>query len=233
MKYLLYFISLIYARGNYLTHLANYYHSDKGNLWPNKHNYTKHYHIYFSKIKNKKDVKILEIGLCRGLDEGWKQEDAPSIKMWLKYFRYAMIYGYDCSDFSFFTHNRFRFYQGNQGKRKDLEKFIKQNGKDFDIIIDDGSHTSHDQQISLGFLFHYLKNGGYYVIEDMNWQPPELEKKNSIKTKDLLISYQKDKIFDSQYLTYDENDYLSSNIEQCNIFGNDTEVAKMSILEKR
>ena len=41
MKYLLYFISLIYSRGNYLTRLANYYHSDKGNLWPNKHNYTK------------------------------------------------------------------------------------------------------------------------------------------------------------------------------------------------
>ena len=67
----------------------------------------------------------------------------------------------------------------------------------------------------------------------MNWQPPELEKKNSIKTKELILSYQKDKIFNSQYLTYDENDYLSSNIEQCNIFGNDTEGAKMSILEKR
>jgi len=224
-----------YAQGNYLTYLANRHGSDKGNMWPNKHNYTMHYHAYWQGLRKRSNLKILEVGLCRGLHEGWDQTDVPSIRMWLKYFPNAMIHGYDCSDFSFITHSRLRIYQGDQGSREDLEQFTKQHGGNFDIIIDDGSHASRDQQISLGVLFSHLKKGGHYVIEDIDWQPPELEKKDSIKTKDLLMSFQKEKCFKSQYLTDSENAYLSTRIKECRIFLGDKKHyadGEMSILTK-
>ena len=181
MKYLLKLVSLLLSRGNYLTYLANIFFSDKGTLWPNRHNYTKHYHSLFKKNRYNKNLKFLEIGLCRGLDEGWAQNDVPSIKMWLNYFPHAKIYGYDYSDFSFFKHERVSIFQGDQGNKKHLNDFININGGEFDVIIDDASHASHHQQISLGFLFPYLKKGGYYIIEDLDWQPSEIEKKEALE----------------------------------------------------
>ena len=38
--------------------------------------------------------------------------------------------------------------------------------KEFDLIIDDGSHNLSDILISFKFFFKYLKNKGLYVIED-------------------------------------------------------------------
>ena len=233
IKFLLQIVSLILSKGNYLTYLANIHYSDKGTLWPNRHNYTAHYHSYFKNIRFKKDLKILEIGLCRGLDEGWDQNDVPSLKMWLKYFPYAMVYGYDYSNFSFFKHDRASIYQGDQGNKKDLENFIKQNQNEFDIIIDDASHASHHQQISLGSLFPKVKKGGYYIIEDLDWQPSEIEKEDSFKTEQLFVSFKKNKKFNSQYLTKDENDYIGNNIENCYMLNNYQGCFKLAILKKK
>ena len=47
-------------------------------------------------------------------------------------------------------------------------RFIQENGGDFDIIIDDGSHKMNHQQISFDVLFPHLKSGGIYVIEDLH-----------------------------------------------------------------
>ena len=232
-KYLLKFVSILLSRGNYLTYLANIFFSDKGTLWPNRHNYTKHYHSFFKKIRYNKNLKFLEIGLCRGLDEGWTQNDVPSIKMWLNYFPHAKIYGYDFSDFSFFRHERVSIFQGDQGNKKHLSDFININGGEFDVIIDDASHASHHQQISLGSLFPYLKKGGYYIIEDLDWQPSEIEKKEAILTEKLLLSYSENKNFNSPFLTNDENDYISYNIDQCKMLDKKNQLFKLAIIKKK
>ena len=232
MNFLLHFISLILSKGNYLTYLANLYHSDKGNFWGNRHNYTKYYHKYFKSIRHKQDLNVLEIGLCRGLNEGWKQNDVPSLRIWLKYFPYATIYGFDCSDFSFFKHNKIYIYKGDQGNINDLRDFISKTKVEFDLIIDDGSHASHHQQISLGILFPHVKKGGFYVIEDMDWQPSEIEKEESVRTEKLLLSFKQDGKFSSQYLTKSENKYLSSNILRCDMINKNRKHFKMSILKK-
>jgi len=41
----------------------------------------------------------------------------------------------------------------------------------FDIIVDDASHASFHQQLTMLRLFPLLKAGGFYIIEDLNWQP--------------------------------------------------------------
>ena len=233
MKYLLKLISLFLSQGNYLTYLANIFHSDKGTLWPNRHNYTKHYHSFFKKIRYNKNLKFLEIGLCRGLNEGWEQNDVPSIKMWLKYFPYAKIYGYDYSDFSFFKHKRVSIFQGDQGKIEDLNNFINISGGGFDIIIDDASHASHHQQISLGSLFPHLNSGGYYIIEDLDWQPSELEKKEAVLTEKLFLSYLDNNNFDSPFLTKEDNKYISQNIDYCNMLNKQNRLFKLVIIKKK
>ena len=47
----------------------------------------------------------------------------------------------------------------------------------FDVIVDDGSHASYHQQLTMLKLFALVKSGGLYIIEDLNWQPPEYEAK--------------------------------------------------------
>ena len=41
-----------------------------------------------------------------------------------------------------------------------------------DVIIDDGSHASFDEQVTLREFFPLLADGGWYFIEDLDWQPP-------------------------------------------------------------
>lgn len=57
-------------------------------------------------------------------------------------------------------------YRGDQKDDNFLFNTIK---TQFDVIIDDGSHNSHDQQVSFIRLFQSnLKPGGIYVIEDLH-----------------------------------------------------------------
>lgn len=43
-------------------------------------------------------------------------------------------------------------------------------GKKFRYILDDGSHQLWDQVKSLAILWHYLEDGGTYIIEDIQSQ---------------------------------------------------------------
>ncbi len=56
----------------------------------------------------------------------------------------------------------------------------------FDAIIDDGSHVSSDQQRTLVNLFPLLAEGGWYFIEDLDWQPPGEDATKTTQTKILL-----------------------------------------------
>src|SRR5262249_33168147 len=53
------------------------------------------------------------------------------------------------------------------GEQKDpvfLKQFIKQTGGEFDIIIDDGEHTSHSTMRSFVSLFPVTSDPGIYLI---------------------------------------------------------------------
>jgi len=82
---------------------------------------------------------------------------------------------------------RTRIFRGDQGKPEDLLRVAAEFPK-IDIVIDDGSHASFHQQTSLRALWKYLAPGGIYLIEDLDVQPPELERSLPccVKTRDLL-----------------------------------------------
>jgi hypothetical protein len=161
--------------------LANKYGSDKGDLNFHKHQYSRIYDEIFILSKNNK-LKILEIGLS--ISDNKSQ--STSINIWYDFFPNAKVYGFDIINFTSYNNDRITIYQGDQSKEEDLNKFMALHGNDFDIIIDDGYHTSLCQQQSLEILFvECLKPGGIYVIEDLHYQPTR-EIGGMIKTKEYL-----------------------------------------------
>lgn len=158
------------ALGGYdpLTRLAAKHRTDKGvTIFPFMA-YTIHYDRLFSSFRDR-SINILEIGL------GPRElSTCPSLKMWGEYFPKATIYGFDIRDFSDVNLPRTHILQGDQGKPEDLLKLIERCPK-FDIIIEDGSHASFHQQVSLKTLFPHLADDGFYIIEDLLFQPAKLE----------------------------------------------------------
>jgi len=166
-----------------LTELANKYGSDKGITSGDGHGYTLIYEKILGPLKNE-PINILEIGINR-----FECDKAPSLMMWRDYFPKATIYGFDIRDFSGLNSSRIKIFQGDQRKKNHLMR-VTDVCSEFDVIIDDGSHGSLDQQASFWYLFAYVKEKGLYIIEDLHLQPldevaskpPILQTQHFIKT---------------------------------------------------
>lgn len=147
-----------------LTELANHYKSDKGSEYKCAHNYTQHYEQIFAPYRDK-TISLLEIGLNR---DG--ASDVPSLRMYRDYFDFrTQIAGFDiCPEFKWFSGEGFEIIIGDQSSPQDLVLCASKNRT---IIIDDGSHASSHQQITLRELWKIVEPGGLYIIEDLHWQP--------------------------------------------------------------
>ena len=112
------------------------------------------YEKYFSRFQ-KSEINILEIGV----DEG------HSLRIWREFFPKAKICGIDILEKKFTIEN-VEILKGDQSDFNFLGSLINKY-KNFDIIIDDGSHQSKHIIKSFNFLFPYLNTNGIYVIEDL------------------------------------------------------------------
>lgn len=161
-----------------LTELADRCGSDKGTANSNApHRYTALYDLLFH-ARRHQPIGFLEIGLCRGGPELGGPVDraasSPSVAMWKSYFTRAEIFGFDISDFSHQEDARFRFIRGDAGSEADLQRLAAARPQ-FDIILDDASHASYHQQLTLRCLWDRLAPGGLYIVEDLHWQPAHME----------------------------------------------------------
>ena len=172
-----------------LTQLAAQYKSDKGVTVFPFHGYSVHYAKLLERFKDR-SINILEIGLARRTDRQGIGITCPSLSMWLEYFPKANVYGLDIDDFSSVDLPRTQIFRGDQGNPKDLLKIVEQCPQ-FDIIIDDGSHASYHQQVSLKTLFPFVASNGLYFIEDLLFIPNDLEATlpSCPKTIDLLKNF--------------------------------------------
>lgn len=207
-----------------LTELANKYASDKGTIAPSvghhgpRLHFTPKYSKYFEPIKDEK-LNILEIGVGSG----------PSLKMWYDYFPNATIHAFDVSPQIQHENSRVKTHICDQSNREQMEKVMEKIG-DVDIIIDDGSHVISHQQISLGFLFKYVKKGGQYWIEDLHtsdssvWNNGkrlygyDMSFNEGESTVDVINDYLDNKIFNSPFLTEEENKYVTENTDLCEMY---------------
>lgn len=118
------------------------------------------YERLFNSLKNA-PVRLLEIGVQNG----------GSLAIWNKYFLQAeRIIGCDinpaCAQLAY-DNGKTQVVIGDIN-HSDTQHKIFERCDEFDIIIDDGSHTSKDIIKTFSTLFPHIKQGGFYIVEDLH-----------------------------------------------------------------
>jgi hypothetical protein len=134
---------------NELSKLAIKYGTDKFQ----RHRYTEIYFEIFGHLKDEK-IKLLELGILNG----------DSLRMWREWFTNAEITGIDHKIEHINEIENVKIIKSNTQTInicKDL------NYEQFDIIIDDADHHPYQQLLTLWNTWPLLKEGGLYIIEDI------------------------------------------------------------------
>jgi len=202
-----------------LDDLANLYSTDKGTKYPNHsvHGYAPIYDQYLTPLRDK-SLRMLEVGICMEGSGG-----GHSVRMWNDYFEKASIYTFDIVDMSthpyIVEHNNIFFHQGDQSKREDfISMYEKFDNKEFDFILEDGSHVHEHQMISLGHLFQYVKSKGYYILEDMSIPDQQVCCIRNDETYNIIKNFQETGEINSPLITQTEKEYLEANVSKIEIY---------------
>ena len=135
--------------GMHRTDLYRPHGTDKGS---GSHDYMRHYQRV---LEGRKVRSLLEIGVQSG----------ASLAVWSEVFPDARICGIDidpdCGAFDL----GFDVLAGRAGTEPE-QWFNAFDGRQFDVIIDDGSHLASDTEANLAVWAPRLAPGGIYVIED-------------------------------------------------------------------
>ncbi|MFO1161091.1 MAG: glycosyltransferase [Reyranellaceae bacterium] len=168
-----------------LVRLADEFDTDKNRHTGNAHGYAR---VYERLLGERRLAlrRLMEVGLS---DKQGKS--VPSVELWQAYFPFCHVIGVDVRDFSGLNSSRFTAHVCDPSRREDLRRLVRtvQAGS-LDVIIDDGSHASADQQMTLVELFPLLAHDGWYFIEDLDWQPPGEDVTRVAPSKDLLREIQ-------------------------------------------
>ncbi len=121
------------------------------------HHYTRiYYRLLHERAASIK--RVMEIGIRTG----------ASLRMWEAFFPHAHIYGMDKNpEFLKLNQGRISSHWGNQNKPDKMAQIAKALGGNFDVIVDDGSHHPDNQIRALGAMLQFLKQDGFYFIEDV------------------------------------------------------------------
>lgn len=125
-------------------------------IWKWRH-YFEAYHRHFAKFIGK-EVHVLEIGVFSG----------GSMQMWKHYFGAGCrVYGIDIrEECKAYEDESIRILIGDQGNRQ-FWKSVREQVPKLDIVIDDGSHFTEHQIVSVEELLSHLRPGGVYAVEDL------------------------------------------------------------------
>ena len=133
------------------------------------HKYSDLYAMLFDPIR--REVRnVTEVGVATG----------QSLKVWHDYFPSAAICGIDVFNGEGVEQNEKRVWSElAHFKRVQLFRANSQQENSvaalglapasMDIVIDDGDHTFAGQERTLQVMWPYVRPGGYYVIEDIDW----------------------------------------------------------------
>ncbi len=216
-----------------LSSLFDYFNSDKGESFEDQyiqpfkrtkkkikgHGYAKYYEENFKNFKNQ-SISLLEIGSFHG----------NAAAAFFFYFDKAKIYSGDIFPdlFRYKSKRIFSFYV-NSSDEISIKNNILNNNLQFEIIIEDASHSLKDQIISLFMLFKSLKSKGIFIIEELDFPDTRDDmnlNKEKTTLKKILNCIINNKDFYSKYISKEEKEYFLHNYESIDIYkGNFNEVA--------
>lgn len=151
-----------------LQHIGLKHNTDKATY----HKYLDFYQKHLPKVEFA--GRLLEIGVM----------DGASLRMWREYYPRAEIIGIDTGLQWDLRIDGVTLLELDGTKPSDLKPLGM-----FDIIIDDASHYTKDQQTSFEHLFYkQLNKGGLYVIEDLHTSFLKRYVNSKINTIDYLKS---------------------------------------------
>ena len=218
-----------------LDRLANLHGTDKGTEYggSSRHGYAPIYEPYLSKWRHS-PIRILEVGVCMEGTSG-----GQSVLMWHDYFKEATIHTFDIVDMSDssmmrLSGDRVRFFRGDQSKREDLNAMVAEYGNQpFDFILEDGLHEHMHQMISLGCLFRHVKDGGFYILEDITESGRPACCIRNDETHSVIRKFQETGKIDSPHLTNEEKAYLEENVEKVDMHLDIQEAYSVAIFTKK
>jgi len=156
------------------------------NLIAKKHGTDKYEHGYMPYYQKhlQEDVRtMLEVGVAKG----------ASANMWLEIFGYHELDLhiadlFENRDFVSLKWCRDKGIVPHKGDQSDVH-FLYTIKEKFDLIVEDGSHNSHDQLVSFIHLFqNNLKSGGWYVAEDLHCCKESFyRQKNNVNESDTIL----------------------------------------------
>ena len=163
-----------------LTDIADRLRLDQGTQ---KHRYSELYNLIFQPYRQRTShLALLGLGSPQERD-GMKSRP---LAMWQEFLPKAQITGFDPeppkeTDGSKAIETEFF-------PREALREALADTGQ-FDFVLDDATHASHDQQSAFLEFFPKLKTGGVYIIEDLRFQPKASVKPGWPKTATLFQGY--------------------------------------------
>jgi demethylmacrocin O-methyltransferase len=120
------------------------------------HTYSSVYASLFDKLEDVKD--ILEMGIHLG----------ASLRAWRDIFPNAKVVGLENNTQRFFTEERITSFYVDQAIDETFENFINFiEGRQFEFIVDDGSHLLRETHNTFVHLLPLLKVDGWFVVEDI------------------------------------------------------------------
>ena len=142
-----------------MSDLEDIYYNHAHRISQRWEHYFRVYERFFAQYRNKDDFRMLEIGVSQG----------GSLDVWRLYFGpAALIVGVDIDP-------RCKGYEagktlvrtGSQDDRGFLRDLAREFSA-FDVIVDDGGHTMTQQITTFEELYHCVRPGGIYLVEDVH-----------------------------------------------------------------
>jgi hypothetical protein len=173
------------------------------------------YYIPLIQQKNADGIKVnvLDVGGDEGIAFGCLLENT------------SLDFNYICLTNKVIDNKTIQTVQYDALSEEHIDKFIAENNFKFDIIIDDNTHRSEERNFLFLKLFPLLKNGGTYIVEDLQtdteisnpqknaqygWGDPE---KKSIT--DLIYQFNIDGSFSSDYYDFEN---INESITKAEVF---------------
>jgi hypothetical protein len=132
-----------------------------------------YYYIYGPILKNRALVTaVLEIGVGTNNESmlsnmGKNGKPGASLRAFRDFLPNARIYGADLDKEILFSEDRIQTCFLDQTDLGSFHELGSKVGSEFDLIIDDGLHSPNANIASLIFAIDNLKEGGWFVVEDI------------------------------------------------------------------